>query len=198
MRYDAEHKERTHKRLLRQAAEALRSAGPERVGVARLMGKLGLTHGGFYAHFKSKDDLVAQAIDEMFAQTLDGVKKMTAGLPPDAGLARYIDFYLSDKHVDWPGRGCALPAMAADVSRLGRAARRRFAAGTERLCDEIADLLRALGHDDAQAMELATSVLAEMAGAVAIARAVDTPKLASDIRDHSRAAIKKRLGLLSA
>ncbi|MGP0059673.1 MAG: TetR/AcrR family transcriptional regulator [Beijerinckiaceae bacterium] len=198
MRYDADHKERTRQRLLVEAAEALRSEGPERVGVAALMSKLGLTHGGFYAHFKSKDELVAQAIEEMFEQMVSGLKKRAQGVPPAEVIERYIDFYLSVKHQEDSGRGCALPAMAADVSRMGRSARKRFAAGTERLYRTVAELFRELGRDDEEAMTCATSLLSEMAGAIAIARAVDSPKLAEQIRDRSRAAIKQRFGLTPA
>lgn len=195
MRYDADHKDRTRKRLLAEAAQALRSEGPERVGVAALMARLGLTHGGFYAHFKSKDDLVAQAIDETFAETFVGIEQMIAGRTPAEALTRYVDFYLSDKHFGAPGQGCALPALSTDVSRLGRPARQRFAAGMQRLTELIAGLLRGLGYDEAPATELAISALAEMAGAIAIARAMDTPQQAEEIRASCRASVKQRLGL---
>jgi TetR/AcrR family transcriptional repressor of nem operon len=195
MRYDPEHKQKTRKKLLRAAALALRSEGPDRIGVAALMGQLGLTHGGFYAHFASKDDLVAQAIDEIFDQTVKAFKKMTADLAPTEALVHYIDFYLSALHAENAATGCPLPAMAADVSRLPPAARERFAAGTERLCQGVAELFCQLGHDEEKAQELATSLFAEMAGAVAIARAVATPEQARQIRTRCRMAIKTRLGL---
>jgi TetR/AcrR family transcriptional regulator, transcriptional repressor for nem operon len=195
MRYEADHKDRTRKRLLDEAARALRSEGPERVGVAALMARLGLTHGGFYAHFKSKDDLVAQAIEETFAQTNAGIEKAIAGRPPAQALSRYIDFYLSDRHFSMPGQGCALPALSTDVSRLGRPARQKFEAGTRRLTELIAGLLRGMGYDEKPAKELATSALAEMAGAIAIARAMETPRQAEEIRACCRAAVKQRLGL---
>lgn len=198
MRYDVEHKERTRQRLLTEAAAALRSEGPERVGVAGIMGKLGLTHGGFYAHFKSKDDLVVAAIDEMFAQTLAVLQKKTEGRPPAEALEHYIDFYLSARHCDAIGQGCALPAMAADVARMDRTARQRFAIGAGRLYQGVAALFQALGRTEEEAMECATSLFSEMAGTIAIARAVDTPKEAEQIRNRSRSAIKKRFGLVPA
>jgi TetR/AcrR family transcriptional repressor of nem operon len=196
MRYDAEHKQRTRKKLLRAAALALRGEGPDRIGVASLMSKLGLTHGGFYAHFASKDDLVAQTIDEIFDQTVKAFKKMTADLPPTEALAHYIDFYLSALHAENSATGCPLPAIAGDVSRVPSAARERFSAGTERLCEGVAELFRQLGRDEESALELATSLFAEMAGAVAIARAVETPEQARLIRTRCRNAIKTRLGLM--
>jgi TetR/AcrR family transcriptional regulator, transcriptional repressor for nem operon len=195
MRYDADHKDRTRKRLLDEAARALRSEGPERVGVAALMARLGLTHGGFYAHFKSKDDLVAQAIEETFAQTAAGAERMIVGRTPAEALTRYVDFSLSDRHCAAPGQGCALPALSTDVSRLGRSARQKFQAGTQRLTEFIAGLLRGMGYDEKPAHELAISALAEMAGAIAIARAMETPQQAQEIRASCRASVKQRLGL---
>lgn len=81
---------------------------------------------------------------------------------------------------------------------MGRSARKKFAEGTERLQQSIASLFRALGHDDEEAMERASSLFWELAGAIAIARAVDSAKQAEQIRNRSRAAIKKRFGLLPA
>lgn len=195
MRYDAEHKDRTRKRLLTEAASALRAEGPERVGVATLMGKLGLTHGGFYAHFKSKDELVASAIDEMFEQTGAWFRKKIGDLPPEKALAGYIDFYLSDGHSDSPGRGCALPAMATDVSRLGPVARHRFALGVERLQTGFARLIAQMGRSEEEALDLAVSVISEMSGAVALSRAVDDPEQGRRIRGRTKASVLKRLGL---
>jgi TetR/AcrR family transcriptional repressor of nem operon len=195
MRYDAEHKERTHKRILTEAAAALRTGGPERVVIAALMGKLGLTHGGFYAHFKSKDELIAAAIEEMFSESWQSFIKRIEGLPPAEALAHYIDYYLSRLHYETTARGCPLPAVATDVARLGPEARKRFAAGAKRLYGAIAGLFGKLGHNEDEAMELATSLFSELVGAVVMARAVDTQAQARAICNRSRAAIKKRLGL---
>jgi len=126
MRYDAEHKERTHQRILAEAASAIRAEGPDRVGVAEVMAELGLTHGGFYAHFASKDELVSCAITYMFDRMIARFEPMTEGLPPAQALSVYIDSYLSVAHRDAPGRGCALAALAAlsgDLPRLPADAR---------------------------------------------------------------------------
>jgi TetR/AcrR family transcriptional regulator, transcriptional repressor for nem operon len=198
MRYDSDHKERTRQKLVAEAAAALRSEGPERVGVAALMAKLGLTHGGFYAHFKSKDELVATAIDEMFAQSVAALHKKTKGYPPAEALARYIDFYLSARHCEAVAQGCPLPALAGDVSRMERKVRGRFALGTASLHEGIAALFRELGHDEEAALDNATSLFSEMAGAIVLARAVDTSEEADRIRNRSRSALKKRFGLAPA
>jgi len=87
MRYDADHKERVHQRILAEAASAIRTKGPDRVGVAEVMAKLNLTHGGFYAHFASKDDLVEMSIAYMLEQNFANFLKRTAGLEPAAAMA---------------------------------------------------------------------------------------------------------------
>src|SRR5277367_3357840 len=129
MRYDSEHKERTHARVLDEAAATIRAVGPDGIGVAGLMAKVGLTHGGFYAHFKSKDDLVAAAIGQMFEEGGERAQREIEGFAPATGLARYIDFYLSRQHRDARGGGCPLPYLSADAPRLDPASRAQFAKG---------------------------------------------------------------------
>ena len=118
MRYDAEHKQKTRSKVLEVAAKAIRSDGPDRIGVAGVMAEAGLTHGGFYAHFKSKDELVAAAIEQMFEESRARVAHEMEGHPPAEGLANYIDFYLSKKHRDARGAGCPMAALSSDLPRL--------------------------------------------------------------------------------
>lgn len=193
MRYDAEHKERTRRSILAEAASAIRTNGPDRVGVADIMSALGLTHGGFYAHFKSKDDLVAQAITQMFDESLAWFLGKTEGLPPAEALTAYIHAYLSRAHRDARGRGCPLAALAGDLPRLTDIARERFTEGAERLPAALAKLLRKLGAKNAEA--LAYSAIAEMAGALALSRAVADPERSDRILRNSRDMVKARLGL---
>jgi len=100
MRYDAEHKQKTREKVLKAAAKAIRADGPHRVGVADVMSKAGLTHGGFYAHFTSKDDLIAAAIEQMFDESRIRMARETEDKPPREALRSYIDFYLSSGHRD--------------------------------------------------------------------------------------------------
>ena len=88
MRYDADHKEKTRERVLREAAKAIRAEGPHQIAVAGVMAKAGLTHGGFYAHFASKDDLVAATIDQMFAEGAARLTREAKDRPPAEALAR--------------------------------------------------------------------------------------------------------------
>jgi TetR/AcrR family transcriptional repressor of nem operon len=193
MRYDTEHKERTRARVLKEAAKAIRAEGPYRVGVAAMMAKAGLTHGGFYAHFASKDDLVIAAMSQMFDEASAKIDHLTAGKPPAAALRAYIDFYLSRQHRNARDTGCPLPSLSADLPRLGDAARRQFAAGAAGLTARIAGLLSALGQSDAEL--LASSTLAEMVGALSLARGVADPKQSDAILTASRNSLKLRLGL---
>ena len=193
MRYDAEHKQKTREKVLDAAAEALRLDGPLKMGVAEVMAKAGLTHGGFYAHFKSKDELVACTIDHMFATSaqrrLDGMKDW----PPAQALSAYIDFYLSESHRDKRITGCAMPALAADLPRLPTAAQEAFAGGVRRMTERIAGLLTAMGRDNAE--DLAASTVAEMVGALSLARAEPDREHSNLMLQRSHRILKQRLDL---
>jgi TetR/AcrR family transcriptional repressor of nem operon len=186
-------KAQTRLRVLNEAAAAIRAVGPEGIGVAALMAKAGLTHGGFYAHFKSKDDLVAQAISQMFEDSYELFLRRTANAEPKQALINYINMYVSPRHRDGPERGCPLPSLSGDLARMPAPARERFAAGLERLTGAIAGLLQKLGHVSPE--RLADSVIAEMVGAVALARAISDDTASNRILERSREAIKSRLGL---
>jgi TetR/AcrR family transcriptional repressor of nem operon len=197
MRYDADHKQKTRERVLTEAAKAIRAEGPHRIAVAGVMAKAGLTHGGFYAHFESKDDLVAAAIDSMFGEARARFSRETEGADnPKGGLIRYIDFYLSAGHRDARTTGCPLPALAADLPRLAPASRARYGEGVAHLTALMAGALSALGWAEPQA--LATSALAEMVGALSLSRAVADPAQSALILEVSRTALKRRLGLEGA
>ncbi|HUC69228.1 MAG TPA: TetR/AcrR family transcriptional regulator [Stellaceae bacterium] len=193
MRYDAEHKQRTRAKVLKEAAKAIRGAGPHQVGVAEVMAKVGLTHGGFYAHFSSKDELVVAAIAQMFDEAIATFEHVTAGKAPAEALAAYIDFYLSPRHREAQATGCPLPALAADLPRLDEGARDGFTRGAERLTAALSRLIAALGRRDPD--ELASSALAEMVGALSLARAISEIRRSNVVLRHSRDAVKRRLGI---
>jgi TetR/AcrR family transcriptional repressor of nem operon len=193
MRYDVEHKQRTRQKVLKVAAQSIRNDGPHRIGVAAVMAEAGLTHGGFYAHFASKDDLVAAAIDEMLRQGGKRFDRETEGHAPAAALTRYIDFYLSREHRDSRGLGCPLPYLSADAPRLTDRCREAFAAGVESLAARLANLLEALGREDFKSE--ASSLLAELVGALSLARADPDSRRSDAILSRSRAALKSRYEL---
>ncbi|MBF6023881.1 TetR/AcrR family transcriptional regulator [Lysobacter niastensis] len=196
MRYDASHKQQTRQRVLRAAARAIRSDGAQRVAVAGVMREAGLTHGGFYAHFESKDALVVAAIGQMFDDALAQWQRVNEGRGDAERLAGYIDLYLSAKHRDHPGHGCPMAALASELPRLDADARRAFAEGSRRLQQALSQTLARLGHDDAPA--LAASVLAELVGAIALARCEPDRKRSNALLASSRHALYRRLSLTSA
>jgi len=196
MRYDTEHKGRTRERILHEAAKAIRAQGPEGVSVGGLMKQAGLTHGGFYAHFGSKDELVAEAIGHMFGGPYTNFASLTEGKPPAEALAAYVDFYLSARHRDGRDRGCPLPALSGDLARMPASARARFGEGVERLRGAVAGLLEAMGRANPDA--LAASAIAEMVGAIALARATDDAARSDEILAATRGALRERLGLGAA
>jgi TetR/AcrR family transcriptional repressor of nem operon len=170
MRYDDNQKERTRARVLAEAAAAIRGKGVERVGVAEVMAGAGLTHGGFYAHFKSKDDLLTEAISYMFDDAYASFLRHTEGRAPADALSNYIDAYLATSHRDDRAHSCPLAALSGDLPNMPALARARFADGTERLVAALAKLVKKLGAKNAEA--LAWSALAKCRRARAVANRV--------------------------
>ena len=193
MRYDADHKERTRLRLLTEAAIMLREEGPHGLSVATLMKRQGLTHGGFYAHFESKDDLIDQAIDVMFERTCERFRTRTRGLTPHQALFAYITYYLSPGHYNKPGQACPIPTIGADVARMEPEARKRFEAGAAQLQQLIAAQFAMMGCDVAEAGSQAAALLAELSGAVVMARAVKSSEMQAHICHAAETAILRRL-----
>lgn len=193
MRYDAQHKQRTRDKVLKAAAKAIRAHGPHRVGVAAVMGKAGLTHGGFYAHFDSKDALVAAAIGQMFDEARANWEKVATAKDPRATLGGYIDFYLSTTHRDAVSAGCPIPILAPELRRLGKPSRDVFATGVARLTERLRSQLEQLGVEHAD--EEATSMLAEMIGALALARAEPDSARSDAILESSKRRLKARFSL---
>jgi TetR/AcrR family transcriptional repressor of nem operon len=193
MRYDAEHKQRTKERLLKETAKAIRLEGPHKVGVAAIMAKAGLTHGGFYAHFKSRDEMVAEGVAEMFRQGRERLLQSLRDRPPGEALRDYVEFYLSPAHRDTRTAGCPLPFLSGDAPRLPDTVRARFAEGVQALEAGLAEPLKALGRPDAQSE--AGALLAEMVGALALARAEPDKARADEMLRRSRERILQRYSL---
>lgn len=193
MRYDSEHKQETRERVLTAASRALRSEGPDRIGVVGVMAQAGLTHGGFYAHFSSKNDLIAATIEHMFETTAKRMQTTVDRHPPREALATYIDFYLSMKHCASRDQGCPMAALASDLPRLDQAARQQFTAGMGRLLVKLTELMALAGIDDPESS--AQSMRSEMVGALMLARVETDSKRAKQILAGSRAALKRKLGL---
>jgi len=141
MRYDSDHKSETRRRVLKEAAREIRAKGPGGVAVAGVMARAGLTHGGFYAHFESKEALIAAAIETMFESARSKFDLTTAVDDPRAALLAYVDFYLSAAHRDSREHGCPLPSLSGDLARLEPEARVRFGQGVAALTGRLAKAL---------------------------------------------------------
>jgi len=146
----------------------IRRDGPHKVSVAGVMAKAGLTHGGFYAHFKNRDELVAEGVAQVFRESGSRFAQSVEGRTPREALLDYVDFYLSAAHRDARSSGCPLPFLSADAPRLPTAARARFSEGVRGLEDRIAGQLAAMGRRDVHAE--AGSLVAELVGALALSK----------------------------
>lgn len=193
MRYEVDYKAKTRKRVLNESARTLRSEGIQGMGVASVMAKAGLTHGAFYAHFESKEALIAETIQEMALLVRGRFDAITTGMAPAEAIRAYIEFYLSEGHRDNTETSCPLPWLAADVHRLSEASRSHYGASVAGLTEMLAVRLRQLVHADAEAV--ASSVVAELVGALALSRAVEDKQQSDRLLERSRRSVLARLGL---
>lgn len=188
-------KERTRARILDEAAKAMRERGSDGIGVAALMKRAGLTHGGFYAHFKDRDDLVAHAVDRMFRDSSAMLTHHLGHGEAAHGLSSLIDYYLSEDTRRRTDGGCPLPSLTGEASRMPEAARSRFADGITGFQAALTKGLASIGSPEPST--LAASVLAEMVGAMSLARALDA-EAAKFSLEASRTRLKLRIGLAEA
>ena len=187
-------KEQTRERILRAAARAIRKHGYEGVGVADVMKEAGLTHGGFYAHFASRDALLAAAVGQAGAESAENLNRAIAAAKPGEELMALVDTYLDDRHVAAPehGLGCAIAAAGSEVPRQQAEVRR---AAARRIKDIIGLVERQFPEwGKAAAHEKAMGIVASMVGALILARAVDDAQLSKSIRKSARELIRGAVG----
>jgi TetR/AcrR family transcriptional regulator, transcriptional repressor for nem operon len=167
-----------HDRILALASRQIRQGGLDGINVVELMRAAGLTHGGFYRHFASRADLVAQALRRAF---VDGAARALSAHPAAAtiSLKRFVRGYLSRAHRDEPGDGCAIAALAADIGRADAEARALLARHLEA---SAATVVGGLGESDpADARKRALAIMSTLVGALILARAVKAPGLSDEI-----------------
>lgn len=198
MRYGPEHKQQSRARIVRAAAQALRTQGAEKLGIGEVMAAAGLTHGGFYAHFPSKDALVAEALATMFREAGPAGSQLEAALAGPAtelraALRNFLSGYLSPAHRDGATWGCPLPALANDVGRGPAPLKDQYRQGVGRITARIGAVLSALGHAAPDATSRA--VVSRMVGAVALARALGPGPESDAVLADSLFALKEELGL---
>ena len=171
-------KAKTHKRIVSIAAKRFREEGLAGIGIAELMKEAGLTVGGFYKHFDSRDDLVAEAVSSAFGGWKRRVDAAASGGPP-VSSAKLIDDYLNEAHRDNPGTGCAFSALAPEIARSDKRTR---ALTSEQVRNDI-QLIAALlpGKDKRTARSQAILTFSALVGAMSLARAVSDEALSREI-----------------
>src|ERR1700758_3498000 len=175
MRYSKEHKQETHSRIVKKAAVLLREKGAHGIGVADLMREAGLTHGGFYAHFDSREALVIEAFAYAMDRSTERWRQIAAQTPPDKRLATIVESYLTSVHRDDPGHGCAVPALGAEIARESPKTRKAFANKLDQMLDIIAEQMPDVPRKTARKQAMAT--LATMAGTLVLARVAGNSEL---------------------
>jgi AcrR family transcriptional regulator len=187
-RYGKRHKEATRRRIVEMAGRRLKADGIDGSGVAALMADAGLTNGAFYAHFASKEDLVATAI----AGQLRGQREQFSTAPPGRdGVELMMREYLSAAHRDNPEDGCPSAALLPEIGRSSEATRRAYTEGVLAIADEIAGRL---APDDPQSARGKTlGLFALLIGTMQLSRALADPRLADEVLEQG---IKNALMLM--
>jgi TetR/AcrR family transcriptional regulator, transcriptional repressor for nem operon len=190
MRYSKEHKSQTHARIVKRASIKLREKGAHGIGVADLMKEAGLTHGGFYAHFDSRDALVIEAFNHAMDRSTEHWRKQSEATPAEKRLSTIVNSYLSPLHRDNPGQGCAVPTLAAEIARESAKTRRAFSGRMQQLIEMLAKQFH--GVPPKTARKQATAALATMMGSLVMARVAGTSELSDEILKSGRDAILER------
>ena len=190
MRYSREHKQETHTRIVKKAAVLLREKGAHGVGVADLMKEAGLTHGGFYAHFDSREALVIEAFAYAMDRSTERWRQIAAQTPPEKRLATIVDSYLTPVHRDDPGHGCAVPALGAEIVRESPKTRKAFAVKLEQMIDMMADQILDVPRKTARKQAMAT--LATMMGTIVMSRIAGNGELSEEVLSAGREAVLGR------
>ncbi|RSZ37245.1 MULTISPECIES: TetR/AcrR family transcriptional regulator [unclassified Variovorax] len=174
-------KDATHDRIVSVAARAIRRSGYDGTGVSDIMKEAGLTHGAFYAHFASREAMLAEAAGRACAESAAAVANVVADVPPGAALAAMLGAYLSKEHLEHVDIGCPLVALGCETSRQVPEVRRVATRHIKEMIDLIARQLPDWGQPGAHEQALVT--ISTMVGALLLARAVDEPALSDSLRE---------------
>ncbi|MDA9511098.1 TetR family transcriptional regulator [Bradyrhizobium sp. CCBAU 11386] len=184
MRYSREHKQETHDRIVKKASVRLREKGAHGIGVADLMKEAGLTHGGFYAHFDSREALVIEAFAYAMDRSMEHWRKISGEVSPEKRLALIAEAYLSALHRDNPGHGCSIPSLGAEIARESPKTRKAFAGKLDEMIEMMTDYIPNLPRKAARKQAIAT--LATMAGTMLLARIAGTSELSDEVLKAGR------------
>jgi TetR/AcrR family transcriptional repressor of nem operon len=190
MRYSREHKLETHARIVKKASVRLREKGAHGIGVADLMKEAGLTHGGFYAHFDSREALVIEAFTHAMDRSTERWRKLAEQTPPEKRLAMIVNTYLTPLHRDDPGHGCSVPALGAEIARESPKTRRAFSGRLEQMIDTLAAQLPGVPRKTARKQAMAA--IATMMGTLVLARVAGSGDFSDELLGAGRDAVLDR------
>ena len=179
-------KEATHARIVDAAARAIRRSGYNGTGVVDIMKAAGLTHGGFYAHFASREAMLAEAADRAGSEAVELMERIAAAAPPKQALQAMMQAYLSDDHVRSIETGCATAALGSEMPRQSPEVRRAATRRIKEMIDLVARQLPDWGQPSAH--DHALVAVSTMVGALVLSRAVNDPRLSHALR---KAALKQ-------
>lgn len=188
MRVSREKAAQNRQRVIEVAAKLFRERGFDGIGVADLMKSAGLTHGGFYGNFESKEDLMVQACTQALEASLDRFKN-AADRGGKNALSVVASTYLSPAHRDRPGEGCALAALGAEAARHDLPLRAAFTKSVHSMVELLTRLVP--GKSKRSKRERALATFASMVGAMVLARAVDDANLSAEVLQSTLASINR-------
>jgi TetR/AcrR family transcriptional repressor of nem operon len=185
VRYSAAHKHLTRRRIVEAASQAFRERGVAETGLDEVMRRAGLTHGGFYAHFRDKTELVAEACAAGFAEAVPNLDRIASLTTRRDRVRLLIDSYLSERHRKNRGSGCLIVAVAADMARLDGPARRGYSQAFALHLDRLERALR-LSTNTQENRDRVTQLMSSLVGALLFARAIDDPQQSQRILHSMR------------
>lgn len=172
MRYEREHRARTHERIVKNASRKFRAEGLSGPGVIKLMKASGLTHGGFYKHFKSKDDLIVEAVEESVHEIREQLMDWATQAKPGEAWKELVKKYLSIEHCEHPEIGCPMAALAPDIARTAPHVRKKIRVSMENYRKQLLEFMP--GANAAGKEKNFTLIFTALVGAIAVARTMST------------------------
>jgi TetR/AcrR family transcriptional regulator, transcriptional repressor for nem operon len=172
MRYGREHRAQTHERIVKNASRQFRAEGLNGPGVIKLMKASGLTHGGFYKHFKSKDDLTVEAVEESVREIREQLVDWAKDAKPGEAWKELVKKYLSIEHCEHPEVGCPMAALAPDIARTRPHIRKRIRESMENYRKQLVQFMP--GSTAGEREWNFTLIFTAMVGAIAVARTMST------------------------
>ena len=184
MRYSPEHNAQNHEKILSMAARTFREHGGDSSGIGTVMKKAGLTKGGFYRHFESKDDLFVEAVARAFEEMGKGMLEVAKSAPEGQALRPIIEHYLSTRHANSPGMGCVVSALGPELARRPLSVRKRIEASLETYRERLLPFVPGRTRDEKLAKFAV--LFPSMAGVLSAARLASSPEKRERILSEAR------------